>query len=182
MNEVGLIRAQLSLERQHALEVGRALAAANSSGGETNVPDGFRQASVEYLVWILSRFEEREQVFHDLLRARFAADDTNRRTVEAALALPGTSREALAKLETALATDSNTLQPQRWIDFVNFFTGPWSIRRDELDRLFGSQAKVTDWRTVAAIDADSIFDERRRHSRVSAGHPMLQPPPGASRA
>src|SRR6185437_1836034 len=164
---VGLIRAQLSLERQHALEVGRALAAANSSagGGKGTPPEAFRQASVDYLVWILSRFEEREQVFHDLLRTRFAADDANRRTVEIVLASPGTSREALAKLERALATASVA---SSWTDFLSFFSGPWSSRRDELDKLFAQQAKVGDWRAVSGIDADSIFDERRRHSRVFA--------------
>src|SRR5579884_2938845 len=100
MNEVELIRAQLSLERQHAAAVSHALSAAAAQGGDRLASrDAFREASVDYLAWVLSRFEEREQVFHDLVRTRFAADDENRRAAEDIFALPGTSREALAKLE-----------------------------------------------------------------------------------
>lgn len=180
MNEVELIRAQLSLERQHARDVGYALAAASSRpGSEASVAETFRQASVDYLVWILSRFEEREQVFHDLARARFAADDTHRSTVEAALALPGTSREALAKLESALGSAATAVG---WTAFLDFFAGPWSIRRDELDKLVARHARITDWRAVSGIDADSIFDERKRYSRVRASLPPdVVMPAGATR-
>jgi hypothetical protein len=189
MNEVELIRRQLTLERQHAAEVARAcvsaLAAAGSQGTERLASfEAFRQAGVEYLVWMLSRFEEREQVFHDLLRGRFPTEDPNRRAVETALALPGTSREALAKLETALgsAVDSDSAavpagdsladrSVARWTDFLRFFSGAWSARRDEIDRLFERQAKVADWRTVSDIDADSIVDERSRYARVKATLP-----------
>jgi len=231
MNEVELIRGQLALERQHAAEVARACASAlevaGSSGSERLASlEAFRQAGVEYLVWMLSRFEEREQVFHDLLRGRFAAEDPNRRAVEAALALPGTSREALAKLETALcptvdsgstpapagdflAPAGDSLAPAggsfadrsvagrsvspagdslagrsvaRWSDFLRFFSGTWSARRDEIDRLFERQAKVTDWRTVSEIDADSIVDERSRYARVKATLPAgIEMSPPASR-
>jgi hypothetical protein len=168
MNEVELIRAQICLERQHATAVARALSAAGARNGDASSESvaAFRQAGVDYLVWILSRFEEREQVFHDLLRNRFAADDTERRTVEAALAQSGTSREALTKLETALRA-----RAPEWADFLNFFTGPWSTRRDQLDKLLAQQAKVTDWRAVSGIDADSIFDERNRYERVRSTLP-----------
>jgi hypothetical protein len=160
MNEVQLIRAQLTLERQHATEVARALA-------ELVAVESFRPIAVDYLAWVLSRFEERDQVFHDLLRSRFAAEDPNRRAAENALALPGSSREALTKLESALrGTNAGT-----WQEFLHFFTGTWSTRRDEIDRLFERQAKVTDWRTVSDIDADSIVDERGRHARVNAARP-----------
>jgi hypothetical protein len=154
MNEVQLIRAQLSLERQHAAEVVRALA-------EQAAVESFRQSAVEYLAWVLSRFEERDQVFHDLLRKHLPVEDANRRAVESALALPGSSRDALAKLEI-------TLRNGGWEDFVHFFGGAWGTRRDEIDRLFERQAKVTDWRIVSAIDADSIVDERNRYARVQA--------------
>lgn len=177
MNEVELIRGQLTLERQHAMEVARAcasaLVAAGSRGTERLASlEAFRQAGVEYLVWMLSRFEEREQVFHDLLRSRFPTEDPNRRAVEAALALAGTSREALAKLETALGTNVDSDgAATRWTDFLRFFSGAWSARRDEIDRLFERQAKVTDWRTVSDIDADSIVAERSRYARVKATLP-----------
>ena len=164
MNEVQLIRAQLSLERQHAAEVVRACADALAGGTG-------RLAGVEYLAWILSRFEERDQVFHDLLRKRFIAEDPNRRAVEAVLALPGSSRDALAKLETALGSANDSA----WKDFLHFFSDAWSTRRDDIDRLFERQAKVTDWRTVSGIDADSIVDERARYARVKATFPAETP-------
>jgi hypothetical protein len=188
MNEVELIRGQLILERQHAAEVARAcasaLAAAGSQGTERVASlEAFRQAGVEYLAWTLARFEEREQVFHDLLRGRFPTEDPNRRAVEAALALPGSSREALAKLETALgSTVDSGSTADRWTDFLRFFSGAWSARRDEIDRLFERQAKVTDWRTVSDIDADSIVEERSRYARVKATLPAgIEMSPTASR-
>lgn len=177
MNEVELIRGQLTLERQHAAAVAKACASALAAAGSRDAEwlasvEAFRQASVDYLAWMLSRFEEREQVFHDLLRSRFPAEDPTRSAVEAALALPGASREALAKLETALGS---TVDPGstagRWTDFLRFFSGVWSARRDEIDRLFERQAKVADWRTVSGIDADSIVDERNRYARVKATLP-----------
>ena len=189
MNEVELIRGQLTLERQHAAEVARACVSALATSAPQDTErlatlEAFRQAGVEYLVWMLSRFEEREQVFHDLLRGRFPTEDPNRRAVEAALALSGTSREALAKLETALGStvdsDSSAVPAgdslasrsvARWTDFLRFFSGVWSARRDEIDRLFERQAKVTDWRTVSGIDADSIVEERSRYARVNATLP-----------
>jgi len=172
MNEVELIRAQLALERQHAFDVARALSVAGSRNGLDGW-QSFRQGSVDYLVWILSRFEEREQTFHDLLRTRAQADDSERRAVESALDLPGTSREALTKLEAALGSGSRTEVERigRWTDFEQFLAGVWSTRRDALDKLFAQQARVTDWRAVSGIDADSIFDERSRYTKVRAALP-----------
>jgi hypothetical protein len=169
MNEVQLIRAQLGLERQHAAEVVRLLA---DSSKRLAAVAAFQQAAVDYLAWILSRFEERDQVFHDLLRKRFATEDPTRRAVEAALALPGSSREALTKLETALGGTNDSA----WTDFLRFFSSAWSARRDEIDRLFERQPKVTDWRSVSGIDADSIVDERARYTRVQATLPIAARP------
>ena len=174
MNEVELIRAQLSLERRHAADIMRALsAAALRSGDGLASAQAFRQTGVDYLVWALSRFEEREQTFHDLLRGRSNTDDTERRAAESTLALPGTSREALAKLETALGATSgpDTERVRRWTEAQQFFAGAWNARRDALDKLFSQQATVSDWRTISGIDADSIFDERSRYARVRATLP-----------
>lgn len=167
MNEVELIRSQLSLERQHAAAVSRAL----SATAHDEAPLAFREASVDYLAWMLSRFEEREQVFHDLVRSRFTADDPNRRALEAAFGLRGTSREALEKLEAALRPNPNTARAAPWADFLLFFADAWSARRDTLEKLFAHQAKVADWRAVSGIDADSIFEERNRYARVRATVP-----------
>lgn len=176
MNEIELIRRQLSVERQHATEIARTLAGALAAVSSTDprvaadsvaAVEVFRTASVDYLVWSLSRFEERDQVFHDLLRKRSSAGDPNRRAVEAALALAGSSRDALAHLEGALSGTG----ADRWNRFLHFFNGDWSTRRDEIDRLFTQLAKVPDWRTVSGIDADSIVDERTRYARVKAATP-----------
>jgi hypothetical protein len=184
MNEVELIRAQLSLERQHAFAVARALSAAGSRRGASSASwQTFRQDSVDYLVRILSRFEEREQSFRDLFRSRAGDDDSARRAVERALDLPGTSREALTRLEAALGSGSWTEVERggRWTDFEQFMTGAWSTRRDELDKIFAQQAKVTDWRAVSGIDADSIFDERSRYAKVRAALPSgIELPAGNS--
>lgn len=186
MNEVELIRAQLSLERQHTFDVARALSAAGSrNSASLDSWQSFRQGSVDYLVWILSRFEEREQTFRDLLRSRAGDDDSVRRAVESALELPGTSREALMKLEAALGSGSRTEVERvgRWTDFEQFMAGVWSARRDQLDKLFAQQARVTDWRAVSGIDADSIFDERNRYAKVRAALPAgIELPAATSRA
>jgi hypothetical protein len=187
MNEVELIRAQLSLERQHADAVSHALSAAAAQGGERLASIGaFREASVDYLAWTLSRFEEREQVFHDLIRARFAVDTPDRRSAEEVFALPGTSREALAKLEVALTKGPESHPPpgaSPWADFLRLFDGAWRARRDALDKLFTQHARIPDWRAMAAIDADSIFDERNRYARVRATLPSgIELPSTAARA
>jgi hypothetical protein len=175
MNEVELIRAQLSLERQHATAVSHALSAAATRAGHSLTSlDAFREASVEYLVWTLSRFEEREQMLHDLVRTRLSAASADRRRAEEVFALPGTSREALARLEAALR-DGSEARPgpasPLWAEFLQFFEGAWRARRDALDTLFAQHARITDWRAMAAIDADSIFEERNRYSRVRATLP-----------
>lgn len=193
MNEVELIRAQLSVERRHAAEVSQAcvsaLWAAAAAGGESLAGlQSFRQASVEYLVWILARFEEREQVFRDLVHSRAAVDDPTRRAVDKTLAHAGSSREVLAKFEAALAstTDSPAASSAgadpRWDEFLQFFSGVWSARRDQLDALFERQATVADWRAVSGIDADTIFEERSRYARVRATLPAGVEMPAIPRA
>ncbi|MDB6091213.1 MAG: hypothetical protein JWN85_3997 [Gammaproteobacteria bacterium] len=206
MNEVDLIRTQLSVERQHAAEVSKACAsalwAALSPGRESLAGlEPFRQASVEYLVWILARFEAREQVLRELVHSRFAANDPTRRAVDETLALAGSSREVLARFEAALGSGASTgssaaagagagpragAEPgtdPHWDDFLRFFSGAWSVRRDQLDILFERQAKVADWRVVSGIDADSIFEERNRYARVRATLPPgIEMPPAPARA
>ncbi len=130
---------------------------------------------MEYLVWILARFEEREQVVRDIVHSRFAANDPTRRAVDEALALPGTSREVLTKFEAALAAASDEPSEegasQVWNEFLAMVDDAWSRRRDALDQLFERQAKVSDWRAVSGIDADSIFGERKRFERVRSTLP-----------
>jgi hypothetical protein len=179
MNEVELIRNQLALERAHVGAV--ANACANAMLGDVGAAamgellGQFRRACVEYLACVLAWFEERDQRLADLLQARFVAADPARRALEETLARRGRSREALAKLEAACAaeTASGSADPQGWRAFAEYFNDVWSTRRDALDALLSTNARVTDWRTLGGIDADSILEERRRYAQVSA-----QLPPG----
>lgn len=178
MNEVELIRAQLATERRHAAQVANACVSvledpAQVLDGQTLVT--FCQTCVEYLVWVLARFEERDQMMLDLGYARPGGED-RRRELQEILGWPGKSREALTRLQAALDRTSGDrtlgsppLGP--WREFAQFFNGDWSRRREALDGLFGRFATTADWRKVACIDADSILDERSRFARVQAAAP-----------
>ena len=181
MNEVGLIRHQLALERVHVGAVANACANA-MQGDAGTVASGdslgqFRRACIDYLACVLAWFEERDQRLTDLLQARFHATDPARRSLDEVLARPGRSREALTKLEAACAgsTASDSAGQQGWREFAEYFDGVWSTRRDALDALLSTNSRATDWRTLGGIDADSILEERRRYAQVSA-----QVPPGVA--
>jgi len=181
MNEVELIRAQLLAERQHATEVANACAAALESAGGQGVTsgselDGFRQACVDYLVWVLAQFEERDQMLSDLFHARRNGGDVpTHDALNEIIARRGTSREALTKLEAALVSNptraTGDAPADSWRAFAQFFNGAWSTRRNALDELFERKATVADWRVVSGIDADSILEERNRYQRVRAKLP-----------
>ena len=187
MNELDLIHNQLRAERARATEVARACADAAAS-------DEFRQSCVEYLVFVLTRFEERDQMLAELYRSRFPAADPARRQMDEIVSRAGTSREALAKLEAALtasgasaaAASANGTAPTtadarvsstvpttadaraRWRQFDEFFAGPWRARRDAIDALLQPNVRISDWRAVSFVDADSIVEERTRYARVQA--------------
>jgi hypothetical protein len=42
------------------------------------------------------------------------------------------------------------------------------MRRDAIDSLQQAHLRVTDWRAVSFVDADSIVEERTRYSRVQS--------------
>jgi len=179
MNEVELIRAQLAAERRHAAEVANACASAlaaaavHASASEPAVAE-FCQVCVDYLVWVLTRFEQRDQILCELFHSRLATNDGARRTLDELLTRPGKSRDALAKLEAALSSASGratAAAAKRWHDFTEFFSGVWSARRDALDRLFEQYARVADWRAVCAVDADSMLAERARYANVGGKLP-----------
>jgi len=164
MNEVQLIRDQLAAERSHASAVASACPAAH---GE------FAQACVEYLVRVLAWFEERDQRAGDLARGR-RGEGLSGRALEEALARPGTSREALEKLERAIAAGARagaSHPSPLWQEFTRYFEGAWSARRDAIDARLAQELGPSQWRTVAGIDADSILEERRRFARVRAALP-----------
>ena len=155
MNELELIRGQLRTERERVIEIARAFAAAGAT-------KELQQAAVEYLVFVLTRFDERDQ--------RLAEHwNTQPSSLDATIAKGGSSREALAKLEGA--TTSGGAQADRWRAFAEFCEGPWRLRRDAIDALQQTKLRIADWRTVSFVDADSILEERTRYTRVQGKLP-----------
>ncbi len=177
MNEIQLIRNQLIAERERAGVVARTCIAALAGADPRILTPGaaleqLRQASVEYLTCVLAWFEERDE----RLRERYAqlpADDPDRRSLEQMLGGGGSSREALERLERAAghsageSDDAPGSRPgQRWQEFARFFAGPWTGRREAIERVLSSNPRVADWRAIGGMDADSILEERRRYARV----------------
>jgi hypothetical protein len=177
MNELELLRSQLQTERQRAAEVAAACAA-RLEAGQAGAPgredsDGLRKAGVEYLIFVLTRFEEREQMLGELYRARFPDGDAARRELQDITARPGTSREALTRLEAALAATAAETAPKGiseevrglWREFARFFAAAWTPRREALDILMARNTRAADWRAVAFVDADWLLEERARYGR-----------------
>jgi hypothetical protein len=184
MNEIELIRGQLLTERLHATAVANACATALGRSElvapTTGSPlEEFRQACVEYLVCVLTWFEERDQRLIELWHARLAPGDSDRRALDDLLASRGRSREALEKLAAALASSAEPSAEAdahgSWEEFAQFFNGVWRARRDAIDALLRPNNRTIDWRHFGGIDADSILEERSRYARV---HSTL--PAGAS--
>jgi hypothetical protein len=177
MNEIDIIRSQLALEQSHAAEVANACAAAFGSSAAPPAPSEamarFREACVSYLVWVLARFEERDQTLCELLAARPPPAAAGASHPGHPIGQSGTSREALSRLESALAAGDTEAARRGWQEFARFFNSAWSPRRAALERALAERASVAEWRAVCAIDADSMLDERSRYARVSA-----QLPPG----
>ena len=186
MDEIELIRGQLATERQHAAVVAHSCAMALQLP-ESQGPafDEFRQCCVDYLVCVLARFEERDQRLTDLVRARFAPVDAARRALEHALESAGRSRETLERLAAAVAASTAPGGGSRasWGEFARYFSEAWSRRREGVDALLAPNLRVSDWRAVGGVDADSILEERRLYARVAERLPpgvRLSAAPGTS--
>jgi hypothetical protein len=173
MNEIELIRRQLATERAHAGAVASACAAAGARAADK--ADGgqgaeFAQACVDYLVCVLAWFEERDQRAGDLADRLRPRGTPAQRALAEALARPGRSREALEKLERAVAADRDAARraeaPSLWREFAHYFESVWKVRRETIDARLAEGLRAPDWREVAGIDADSILAERRYYERV----------------
>ena len=193
MNELEIIRAQLAVEEAHAAEVANACAAVFGSEGAPATADAtalFREASVSYLVWVLARFEERDQTLSELLASRQSpangAGAASARHLAGLIARSGTSREALARLEAALAAGETAGAPAHWQEFARFFDSAWAPRRAALADALAAHLAVADWRAVCAIDADSMLDERNRYAlavaHLPAGREVRRMPPSEARS
>jgi hypothetical protein len=180
MNELEIIRSQLAIEQAHAAEVVDACVAVFGRTDAVPAPSEattlFREASVGYLVWVLARFEERDQALSELLASRQAANGTKAASARQLVSLvsrAGTSREALSRLEAALGAGESAAARAGWQEFGRFFNSAWVPRRAALEGALAEHLDVADWRAVCGIDADAILDERNRFGRVVA-----QLPPG----
>lgn len=176
MNEVEIIRSQLAVEQLHAAEVVNActvvFAATGAAAERAEATALFREACVSYLVWVLARFEERDQTLTELLASRQSGANgpaaASARHLGGLLTRSGRSREALSRLQAALGAGESQGAAAHWQEFARFFNSAWAPRRAALEGAFAEHLGVVDLRAVCAIDADSILDERSRFARVSA--------------
>jgi hypothetical protein len=123
---------------------------------------------VHYLSFVLSAFEERDQRLADLARRQPSTRDPSGAALLQALALPGSSRESLRRLESALAAHD----PRDWQEFAQHFNGVWNARRLQLDALLARIPRIADWRQLSNIDADLVMQERHRYAQVAAQLPQ----------
>ena len=179
MNEIQLIRAQLDTERRHVNAVAKACAAALGTAPGRAPPAGaaltpLRAAAADYLLCVLGWFDARDQRLLGLISTRTAADERARSALQAALAQPGGSHEALGMLKALNAGAPHTNAaglPATWLAWAQGIATAWDPRRQAIDALMGEITRAADWRLFAGIDADSILDERRRFERVRAACP-----------
>src|SRR5205823_14632112 len=175
MNELQLIRAQLTTERQHASTVANACATAFGRRNAVALSSGssleeFQQACVDYLVRVLAWFEERDQRLADLSHARPSAADAGRRTLEEALASPGRSREALEKLAAALAcaaASPDSSAQDSWREFAQFFNSVWSARREPgVDGIAArSEEHTSELQSLAYLVCRLLLEKKNIHQR-----------------
>jgi hypothetical protein len=167
MNEVELIRTQLATERRHATLVAGACVRALEEAAEL-LPSldltSFCQTCVDYLVWVLVRFEARD-------RSLLAGGGEDRRKLAEIIGGAGHSRDALARLQSSLERATPESLERSWREFAQYFSADWSARRLAVDEIFGRTATLAEWRSMASIDERSILDERNRFVRVQACAP-----------
>lgn len=172
MDESAILRGQLATERIHAAEVANACLTVFGAPREPLGPPGaFREASVSYLAWVLSRFEQRDQLLGELIAARHtAAPGTPEASLPAELdelaTREGTSRQALTRFESALSAASPELARRAWQAFGEFFNTLWYERWEAIERQLARLPRIASWRAVCAIDADSILEERARYTQA----------------
>lgn len=181
MNEIELIRAQVSTERSHMAAVKNACRAALESAdrgmiGAEALRD-FCAACADYLVLSVGRFNAQDAAHCEVLRPRLGADDAaDRRTLEDLEHTLALSREALARLEATLRAyrQGSASAPQLVAacrEYVRFFDGVLARRRHAIAHLYDRHYGVAEWRRVSFVDADSILAERSRFATVQGALP-----------
>jgi hypothetical protein len=176
MNEIELIRQQLAAEREHACAAVRACATALERAAHTTPSAAASladlcQATIAFVAATLTSFEERDLRLAELVRARLPPEDPARRALEEALARPGGNRELLEQLAAVSASGAAAgggSALATWRQVAHALEAEWRARREALDELFATRARVADWRRVGGIDADWILAERQRYARLQA--------------
>jgi hypothetical protein len=162
MDETQLIRQQLALERAHLAAVARACTEIlGAASGPDAVPGDFRPACEDYLACVLGRYAARDRRLEQLAAAP-GSQDPRYATADALLRGGGSAAEALDKLRSAGSAAGG------WRGFEEFLRGPWSARRDALEKLLARDSRAADWRLIGGIDADGILEERVRFARIAA--------------
>lgn len=162
MDELAILRHQVSTERRHMAEVKNACRAA--LGVEHGAGCGtFFGAAAAYLGFIMRRFHAQDQVHVELLRARLPRTDASSHALLNDLnAMLVTSREALGTLE-------QSADPERGIrEYVEFFDRALAKHRHALNPLLEKYYRIEDWRKASFVDADSILEEQDRFRAVQA--------------
>jgi hypothetical protein len=154
MNEIQLLREQLDAERRHVRGVAGACAAAHrlaTTSADPAALAALREASTGYLALVLDWFDARDA----------------RLTALGVTLPPGEplGREALGEIRS----DKNPAEA--WAACAALVSGAWDSRRAAIEALCAANSRVTDWRTFARVDADSIHQERAHYARVRASLP-----------
>jgi hypothetical protein len=154
MNEIQLLREQLDAERRHVRAVASACAGAHRftrTSAEGAPLAALREASSTYLALVLGWFDARD--------ARLLALGTQLPPGEAL------GREALGAIR------SGKNPTEAWAACAALVSGAWDSRRAAIEALCAASSRVTDWRTFARVDADSIHQERAHYARVRTALP-----------
>ncbi|MCC6173439.1 MAG: hypothetical protein IT481_15575 [Gammaproteobacteria bacterium] len=183
MNELEFICRQVSMERGHAAAVRGACATALAADADGPPDVEFLDACAGYLVFTGGRFDAQDLQHDALLRPCLAAAGVAEPApLDGLLQSLPASREAIGRLAAALearhagtATDAGRAADARFVealrDYLAFHAGVLAARRHSLHDLCDRHYGLTEWRRAAAVDADSILEERERYARVVARLP-----------
>jgi hypothetical protein len=174
VNELEFIRGQVSLERRHMAAVRNACAAALALPADRQPDASFLVAGAEYLRSSLQRFCDQDQAHCDQLRPRLpSGENHDLRALDDLHRTLAASRAALAPLAKAL--DAHLAGAGTAADvsaalraFLEFYANVLASRRHALHHLFDAHYGIAEWRAASAVDADAIFEERQRFTRVAA--------------